>query len=166
MHIMKFFAHHGYYDEEQKVGNYYTVDVVLDTNFGRAAMTDTLEHTINYETIYTICAFEMRKKYRLLETLGTAIVSQIKHQFGGLAKISVTIRKLNPPLGGIVAASMIQLNESYTTTCGRCGRTFVCYSDQACWCMESLVTPKTLEMLKTQYKKCLCKECLGEYAMV
>ena len=34
---MEFFAFHGYYDEEQKIGNKYGVDLYIETNLNAAA---------------------------------------------------------------------------------------------------------------------------------
>ena len=49
---MKFFAHHGYYEEEQVLGNAYEVDVYLDVDFSKAAMTEDISQTINFETVF------------------------------------------------------------------------------------------------------------------
>ena len=52
---MHFFAHHGFYEEEQIVGNNFVLDVYMDTETSRAAVADDLYSTINYETVYFIC---------------------------------------------------------------------------------------------------------------
>ena len=58
---MQFYAFHGFYEEEQLIGNYFVVDVYVDTNFMGAAQSDDLGGTVNYETIYFICRLEMKK---------------------------------------------------------------------------------------------------------
>ena len=37
---LEFFAYHGYYDEEQKVGNKYSVDVTVRADLKAAAVED------------------------------------------------------------------------------------------------------------------------------
>ena len=42
---MQFYAHHGYYHEEQKLGGHYNVDVYVDMDLSKAAKSDELEDT-------------------------------------------------------------------------------------------------------------------------
>ena len=46
---MEFFAFHGFYPEEQRVGCKYTVSLKLITDLSSAGNTDDLNTTINYE---------------------------------------------------------------------------------------------------------------------
>ena len=45
---MRFYAYHGVYEEEQIIGNYYTVDVYIHTDFSKASESDDIFETINY----------------------------------------------------------------------------------------------------------------------
>ena len=54
-------AFHGFYDEEQVVGNDYRIDVYLAVDADSAAKDDDLFATVNYELVYHICLSEMRK---------------------------------------------------------------------------------------------------------
>jgi hypothetical protein len=51
---MQFYAHHGFYKEEQVIGGQYEVDVYMNTDIEGAATTDRLEMTVNYERVYGI----------------------------------------------------------------------------------------------------------------
>ena len=46
---MRFHAYHGFYNEERKIGGYYTVDVYIETSLPRSAFQDDLTGTVNYE---------------------------------------------------------------------------------------------------------------------
>ena len=106
---MAFFAKHGYYDEEQILGNEFIVDVHVDTQMQSAARTDKLMATVNYENIYLIVKYEMSKPARLLEHIGFRIEKQVKAKAGGFVKkVNVIIRKSNPPLGGRVKYSIVE----------------------------------------------------------
>ena len=161
---MRFYAYHGFYDEEQVMGNEYVLDIHIHTNLSAASRSDDLYKTINYETVYLICKNEMAKPRRLLETIAQSIVSKLKHQFSTLQEVTVSIKKINPPLGGRVDSAGIELDESYGKKCGRCGGGMICYNDDTCWCQNFRIHPETMESLQAQYQGCLCKNCLSFFA--
>ncbi len=158
---MKFFAHHGYYLEEQVLGNYYLVDVKVKTGVEEAAISDDLYKTINYETIYLICDAVMRRNAKLLETVATTIALALKHQFQNIEELKVKVKKLSPPIGTTVDSSSVEVDGNFSKSCGRCGKPMLCYGDESCWCMNLRIFDKTLDQIKSNYgNKCLCKECL------
>ncbi len=107
---MHFFAYHGYYDEEQKMGTHFIVDVYIATNTKLAAQKDDLEGTVNYETIYFICRTEMKKTSKMIEAVAQRIIDRLQFVFGERTQgIKVRLRKLNPPLGGKVESAYIEL---------------------------------------------------------
>jgi dihydroneopterin aldolase len=108
---MEFYAFHGYYPEETAIGGRFVVDVWIDTDFTTAAQTDALGHTVNYEVVYNIVACAMKKPAKLLETVGFGIKSDILQAFGGLCTddLLVRISKYNPPLGGKVLRTYIEV---------------------------------------------------------
>jgi 7,8-dihydroneopterin aldolase/epimerase/oxygenase len=112
---MEFFAYHGYYDEEQKIGNRYTVNVIIETNFMRAAQEDLLEGTINYGEIYEIIKEEMQVSARLLEHLAYKMLNQIFETYPTASKIDLSIRKHNPPIGGVCEYSNVVLKTDRIT---------------------------------------------------
>ena len=107
---MQFYAFHGFYEEEQLIGNYFVVDVYVDTNFMGAAQSDDLGGTVNYETIYLICRLEMKKTSKLLEHVAQRILNKLSAQFSRASGITVRISKMNPPLGGPVARSFVEVS--------------------------------------------------------
>ena len=50
--------------------------------------------------------------------------------------------------------------------CERCGKKFKCAADRAkvCWCSTFRLSKATLAEIKSQYRDCLCRECVAEYA--
>ena len=161
---MQFYAYHGVYEEEQIIGNNFVVDIYITTNHDKALKEDNIFETINYETVYLVCEAEMKKTVKLLETLVDRIVSALKHQFDSIQEVSIKITKKNPIPGARVANSSIETAESFVSKCPRCGKSFICYKDENCWCHDLKVHPKTRESIKQEFKGCLCKECLSFYA--
>ena len=105
---VRFFAYHGYYPEEQRVGGEFIVDV--ETEF-EVFMTgdDDLSKTVNYEGIFNITEDEMKSTKKLLETVAYNILDRIKNEFLIISSIRVSIRKMNPPLKGQVGSSQVEL---------------------------------------------------------
>ncbi len=114
---VRFYAYHGYYEEERVVGNEYILDVFVDAATQAAADEDDLFDeeskdalTVNYEMLYQICRIEMRKPARLLETVVQRIVDRIDDQFDNVRGSRVKLRKCFPPLGGRVESSSVEVS--------------------------------------------------------
>lgn len=107
---MQFYAHHGYYKEEQILGGKYSVDVYLEVNFDEAATTDNLQKTINYEIIYAIAKTEMDMPAKLIEHVCKRILSAIQQKFKDLKSVTVKVSKYQPPLKGSVEKVTVQLS--------------------------------------------------------
>lgn len=161
---MKFYAYHGVYEEEQIIGNEYTVDIFIDTSFQKASLSDDIHETINYETVYLVCQAEMRKKVSLIETLINNIILALKHQFSTIQNVRVKIQKAHPIPGAQLSHSAVESDESYVSQCPRCKAGFICYKDETCWCQDLRIHPKTRESIKQEFRGCLCKNCLSFYA--
>jgi 7,8-dihydroneopterin aldolase/epimerase/oxygenase len=161
---MHFFAHHGFYEEEQVVGNHFLLNVAVQIDASLASKTDDLFQTLNYETIYEICKMVMNEPVRLLETICERITIGLKHQFQYIQQVRVTVKKQHPPVGGYAKHSFVESEEEFQSSCGRCRQNIICYGDGDCWCQEINVLPRTQESIMQQYRGCLCKNCLSFFA--
>lgn len=96
---IEFYAYHGYYKEEQEIGNKYSLDIkiIIDTTTAN----DELRDTIDYEKVYKIVKLEMEKKFKLLETIANNIIEEIYLKYPLIINAEVSVSKFNPPLGGI-----------------------------------------------------------------
>jgi 7,8-dihydroneopterin aldolase/epimerase/oxygenase len=168
---MRFYSFHGLYEEERIIGTHFILDLLIETDISQATVieehgVEKLTKTINYETVYDICQIEMSQPKKLLEDVIKSIVIALQFQFQTIHRVNIKIRKQNPPLGGRVDWSSVEMGETYVKQCGRCGKPLICYNNAACWCHDTKfkIHPRTMEMLNTQFKGCLCKNCLTEYA--
>ncbi len=107
---MRFYAYHGYYDVEQKVGQWYSVDVIAEPNNHSAGCDDELANTINYEIIYQTVRKEMAIKSRLIEHLALRILHALEEVLPQGTLLTVRVHKHNPPLGGHVDEAIIEIN--------------------------------------------------------
>ena len=97
---MEFKAFHGCYDLEKVVGNRFLVSVALDAELGDAARADDVRQTVNYLAVYDIVAAQMKQTSDILENVVLRISDALYGAFPMLLKVSVTVSKLAPPLGG------------------------------------------------------------------
>jgi dihydroneopterin aldolase len=110
----EFFARHGYYVEEQLLGNRFVVDI--DAQFAAANLAeDDITNTLNYEQLHRIAAGQMKVTHQLLETVAQGIAHEITEQFPYVQHLSVCVKKLHPPLKGQVAASAVTVTVSKDT---------------------------------------------------
>ncbi|GGE65108.1 dihydroneopterin aldolase [Pedobacter psychrotolerans] len=108
---VKCFALHGYYPEEQLIGNHFIID--LETEFTPQGFDDELAQTVNYEDLNEIILNEMKKTQKLLETVLKNIISKVIEIYPFVEHVNVSIKKLNPPMPGQIGHSFVQL--SYTS---------------------------------------------------
>jgi len=104
---MEFYAYHGYYDEEQKMGNKYNVDLVVSVNVEEASETDKLQYAVNYEALYRIVKGEMLISSRLLEHVAQRIATKVREKYTKIAWAEVAISKFNPPIAGVCRAATV-----------------------------------------------------------
>lgn len=105
----RFFAYHGFYPEEQILGNEYYLSIKTQYNFAELE-TEELDHTVNYEVLYQIAEDAMSKPKKLLETVANDILNEITGRFPVVNLVEVSIVKVNPPFGGDKANAKVSLH--------------------------------------------------------
>jgi dihydroneopterin aldolase len=109
LHNMVFYTYHGVYAAEQELGQRLEVDVEVTGEFGVAATNDSIEAAINYVAVYDLVKEVVtQQNYQLIERIGKVIAEQIMNQFQ-VPKVTVRVRKPQPPLGGIVDYSQFEI---------------------------------------------------------
>ena len=108
IHGVRFFSYHGYYPEEQILGNEFVLNIEAEIEVF-AHGNDDLRQTVNYERLFEIASSEMKIPRKLLETVAHSILERIRHEFLAVKSIHVSIRKMHPPLAGQVDSSLIEL---------------------------------------------------------
>src|SRR5476651_344519 len=103
LHGAEFFAYHGFYPEEQLLGNQFVVDIDVEFETDADLIADEINDTVNYEQLYAIAETEMQHARKLLETVAQAIANRIRTNHTQVKNIRVELKKLNPPLRGSVA---------------------------------------------------------------
>ncbi len=109
LHGAEFFAKHGFYPEEQILGGRFTVNIEVGFIPKGDLNEDELDNTVNYGILYKIACEQMHQTRQLIETVAQGILDDIKNHHPDLEMISVSVKKLNPPLGGEVKHSGVIL---------------------------------------------------------
>lgn len=105
---LRFYSYHGFYPEEQILGNEYSVDI--KTSFDSPNLKDDqLDRTVNYEQLYSIATTAMKNTRKLLETVADEMLENIKLKFQHLTSIEVSICKINPLFGGDKAHARVSI---------------------------------------------------------
>lgn len=95
-----FNAFHGIHEEEKILGNEYLVDVSMEFDEKKDLIVR-IDDTINYAEVYTIIKKRMNVPTPLLETLVMETGNEIHDEFPGLRSISISIKKMHPPIEGM-----------------------------------------------------------------
>ena len=97
---MEFYAYHGHFEEEQKIGTWFSLDLTMEVDTSKAELTDELEDTVDYSAVYQVVKEQMMIPSKLLEHVGRRILNAVKERFPDVTDAQLKIRKMNPPLGG------------------------------------------------------------------
>lgn len=108
---IRVFAHHGCLKEETKIGSDYRVDLEVKANLQTSAKTDELNDTVDYVFLNKVVIEEMEVPSKLLETVARRILDRIFKEDIMVKKATVSISKLNPPIGGDVESVTIKMTD-------------------------------------------------------
>ncbi len=106
---LKFFARHGVWEQETKVGNEFIVDIRVRIPYSDEILSDDLNATISYADIFSIVEEEMSKPRKLLETVAATIRQRISSKWNEILGGSITICKSIPPIARINGSSQVTL---------------------------------------------------------
>ncbi|WP_276389028.1 dihydroneopterin aldolase [Eudoraea chungangensis] len=108
---IRVYANHGCLREEGLIGSDYLVTIEVLANLREAALSDKLADTVDYVHINHIVKEEMEIKSKLLEHVGNRIIDRVFRELDAVDEISITVSKVNPPIGGDVEMVTIELNK-------------------------------------------------------
>ena len=108
---LHFFAYHGLYAEEKKIGAEFEVN--LSVSFQPEEKVTALDETVNYQKLYSLLKAEMKKPRELLETLVMEIVQAIHLSFSTIKKVEISITKLRVPVVGFTGNVTVKYSKEY-----------------------------------------------------
>jgi dihydroneopterin aldolase len=106
---MHFHAFHGVDKQENKVGNHFTVDLIITADFSKPCQTDEIQDALNYAQVYELVAQVMAEPCHLLERVAENIAQTLKQHFPVIQQIEINLSKHNPPIRGQLDKASIRL---------------------------------------------------------
>jgi dihydroneopterin aldolase len=109
---LQFFAYHGLYEEEKKLGNEFELNISASFFSTQPVITE-INQTINYAAIYELAKSEMMQPRELLETFLSDLAEKIKRQFPELVKLKMSLYKLQMPLTNFQGRIGVEIEKEY-----------------------------------------------------
>jgi dihydroneopterin aldolase len=92
-------AYHGVMPYEGKVGQTFTIDLVLDIDLADAARSDKVVDTVSYDKVVDCArAAFTAQKYKLIEAAAGSVADAVLAAFPRVRKVTVTIHKPHAPI--------------------------------------------------------------------
>ena len=106
---VRFYGQHGLTRAEQVVGAWFSVDVELAVDLSCAMVSDEVAATVGYGLVARrIVEIGTKNRVNLIERLAGLIVEAMLREFPA-QQVRVRVRKLTPPLEGLVGTPAVEL---------------------------------------------------------
>lgn len=112
LHKLYFYANHGLYTEEKKLGNEFEVNLTVTHEHTGKTITD-LSDTVNYVQLYNLLKEEMQKPRHLLETFVMEAAELIHVSFPEIKSINISITKLHAPIAKFTGTVGVSYSKEY-----------------------------------------------------
>jgi len=110
------YAHLGVKEEEKEVRQKISLDVELALDLEKAAQTDNLEKTVDYEKVYNLIKERIGiKKYHLLEALAQDLAQEILKSFK-IEEVLIRAKKPQVKLAGPLNHVAIEIKRQRTNS--------------------------------------------------
>lgn len=97
---MKFYGYHGVFEEEQRLGQVFEVDLELTLDLRPAGQSDNLELSVSYADVFsTVEEVVTGKPFQLLEAVAETISQRILQQYP-VEEVKVLVKKPGAPIKG------------------------------------------------------------------
>jgi dihydroneopterin aldolase len=92
-------AYHGVMQHEAKVGQTFTLDLVLELSLAEASRSDKLAHTVGYDQVVDVASTAFcARRYRLVEAAAGAVAQAVLDRFSQVVAVRVTVHKPHAPI--------------------------------------------------------------------
>ena len=109
---LRFYAHHGIYDGEFELGSEFEVNLQVMYEEKKIKF-DSLKNILNYVELYHIVKKRMNMPTPLIEEVAESIIRKIRHEYSFVKEVSISIFKLQPPIGSFEGKVGITLQKKF-----------------------------------------------------
>jgi 7,8-dihydroneopterin aldolase/epimerase/oxygenase len=109
-------AYHGVMEHEQRVGQTFAIDLLLNIDLAEASRSDKLVNTVSYDQVVDVASRAFcGQRYRLVEAAAGAMADAVLTAFPQVLSLRVTVHKPHAP----VAATFKDVGVSIERSRGR-----------------------------------------------
>ncbi|MFS0784833.1 dihydroneopterin aldolase [Shouchella sp. 1P09AA] len=113
MNQLFFYGYHGVFPEENKLGQRFLVDLVLELDLQPAADSDDLNESVDYGEIYkSVKKVVEGDPVKLVETIARGICDELFQSFNKIEACTVKVIKPDPPIPGHYDSVAVELRRS------------------------------------------------------
>lgn len=106
---LRFHALHGVFEEEQRFGAEFRVDIEITTTFGA---NDDISESVDYGQVYDIAkAVVTGERFDLIETVAQHIASRVL-ALAGVHAVTVRVHKPHAPLPGVFGDVYVEIHRA------------------------------------------------------
>jgi 7,8-dihydroneopterin aldolase/epimerase/oxygenase len=100
---MQFYAYHGVFAEEQKLGQRFVVSMILHLDLSLPGTSDDVADTVNYGLIYDLVKQIVEgKAFHLIEALAEKLAHEVLVRFPLVRGIEIEVEKPGAPVVGVL----------------------------------------------------------------
>lgn len=95
---LQIYAYHGVMPSERRIGNLFSLDITVTTDFSKAMMTDDVLDTVSYAAIVETACRVMKQPSNLIEHVAGRLRDAIIAEYPQVTHGYIRIAKLHPPI--------------------------------------------------------------------
>ena len=113
---LEVYAYHGVYEEENRMGQPFFINMVLYSSLREAGKTDALEKSTNYgEVCHFVNDWMKAHTVKLIETVAEELAKGILHKFPLIESLDIEVRKPEAPVGLPFDCVSVKLHRGWHT---------------------------------------------------
>jgi len=110
---MRFFAYHGFFEEERKLGQRFVVNLWLHLDLRPVGQSGNLHDTVDYGSAYEVVRQVVEgEPVQLLEVLAERIANRLLASYGKLEGVVVEVEKPGAPVPGVLDTVAIRIERT------------------------------------------------------
>lgn len=110
---MLFYGYHGVFQEEQRLGQRFIVDLDVALDLQQAGRNDDLTKSVNYAELYQISKNVVEgNTYQLIETVAEKIADEILTTYSNIKSCKVKVTKPDPPIPGYYQSVAVEIERN------------------------------------------------------
>nr|WP_272210795.1 dihydroneopterin aldolase [Marinicella sp. W31]MDC2876711.1 dihydroneopterin aldolase [Marinicella sp. W31] len=100
---LRLFATHGVMKEEERLGQRFYVDIVMEIEDDAARLRDDFSHAVDYGEVHRLIGEVVTgRRFKLIEALAHAIAVTVTARYPAIRRAEVAVRKPSAPVPGVL----------------------------------------------------------------